>query len=121
MALESQITGRIMEYLNGLKGCIAEKVMGNAYQFGRPDINACYKGQSYRIEVKTADNGNKPSKSQELNLRKWANCGAVAIAVWSLDEVRNIIENHGCYNSSFTGWYFTSNGTVVKNGREEKT
>jgi len=114
MPLETSITASIMKYLNGLPECVAEKVMGNAYQFGRPDINACYQGKTYRIEVKTADNGNKPSKSQELNLKKWAKAGAICIAVWSLDDVKNIIEHHGCYNSSFRGWYFTEDKKIIK-------
>jgi hypothetical protein len=91
LALESQITNRILKYLNGLEDCVAEKVMGNAFQFGRPDINACWKGRSVRIEVKTPDHGNKPSKAQELNLRQWSKAGALAFVAYSLEDVKEII------------------------------
>lgn len=91
MALESQITNRILKYLNGLEDCVAEKVMGNAFQFGRPDINACWKGRSVRIEVKTPDHGNKPSKAQELNLRQWSKAGALAFVAYSLEDVKERI------------------------------
>jgi hypothetical protein len=91
LALESQITNRILKYLNGLEDCVAEKVMGNAFQFGRPDINACWKGRSVRIEVKTPDHGNKPSKAQELNLRQWSKAGALAFVAYSLEDVKERI------------------------------
>jgi hypothetical protein len=91
LALESQITNRILKYLNGLEDCVAEKVMGNAFQFGRPDINACWKGRSVRIEVKTPDHGNKPSKAQELNLRLWDKAGALAFVAYSLEDVKERI------------------------------
>ena len=92
MALESQIVDRILRYLNALEGCVAEKVHGNAFQFGRPDINGCWNSICFRIEVKTPDHGNKPSKAQELNLKKWARAGAVCFVAYSLNDVRYIFE-----------------------------
>jgi len=119
MPLESSIVNGILKYLNHeVKDCIAEKVMGNAYQSSRADINMCWDGQLYRIEVKTPDNSNKPTKAQEANLKKWAKAGAICVAVWSLDEVKNIIERRGVYNTSFTGWYFTQDGRIIKGGHK---
>lgn len=91
MALESQIAKSVLKYLNGLDGCVAEKVWGSAQQIGRPDINACYKGRSLRIELKTSDHGNKASPLQEANLAKWQRCGAVCAVCYSLDEVKELI------------------------------
>lgn len=93
MPLESQITNNIIKYINSLEGGIAEKVMGNAFQFGRPDINACYKGRCIRIEVKTPDHGNKPSKAQELDIKKWKRAGAIAFVAYSVQEVKEVIES----------------------------
>lgn len=90
MPLESTITNNIIKYINSLEGGIAEKVMGNAFQAGRPDINACYKGHCIRIEVKTPDHGNKPSKAQELDIKKWKRAGATAFVAYSLEEVKVI-------------------------------
>lgn len=91
MPLESSIVDRILKYLNGLPGCVAEKVHGNALQSGRPDVNGCYNGRSFRIEVKTPDHGNKPSKLQEQNLKKWKRCGALCFVAYSLDDVKEWI------------------------------
>jgi hypothetical protein len=92
--LESQIVNRILKYLNEqVDNCIAEKVMGNAFQFGRPDINGCWKGRSFRIEVKTPDHGNKPTKAQELNLLKWEKAGSLCFVAYSLDDVKEHIFN----------------------------
>ena len=116
MPLESAIVSSILGYLNGLKGCIAEKVHGNAFQSGRPDINACLEGQLYRIEVKTPDHGNEPTKLQLMNLKKWAKAGAICVVVWSLDEVKNLIKH--CYNTGFTGWYIHEDGQITKGGHK---
>lgn len=119
MPLESSIVNNILKYLNNeVEDCIAEKVMGNAFQRDRADINMCWEGQLYRIEVKTPDNGNKPTKAQEINLKKWAKAGAICVAVWSLDEVKNIIQHKGVYNKAFTGWYFTQDGKIIKGGHK---
>lgn len=67
--------------------------MGNAFQFGRPDINACYKGRCVRIEVKTPDHGNKASKAQEIDIKKWKKAGAVAFVAYSLEEVQEVFKD----------------------------
>lgn len=92
MPLESNITKSILTYLNSLPNCIAEKVQGNASNSGRADINACYKGWTLRIEVKTPDNGNVPTEAQLHNLRKWYSAGAVIMVVYSLDAVKHFIK-----------------------------
>lgn len=94
MPLETQITNRILKYLNEtVTDCVAEKVMGNAFQFGRPDINGCWKGKCFRIEVKSPDHANKPTKIQMLNLAKWKKAGAITIVAYSLEDVKELIFN----------------------------
>lgn len=92
MPLEKSITNKILSYLNSLPECIAEKVEGNAKASGRADINACYKGHTLRIEVKTPDNRNKASETQNHNLVKWNRAGAFCMVVYTLDAVKYFIE-----------------------------
>lgn len=93
--LEKTIQNNIIGYLQKLPMCTAENVHGNAFQVGRPDINACYKGRLIRIEVKTPDHGNTPSELQKENLRKWAKAGAVCFVAYSLKEVKQVINELG--------------------------
>lgn len=92
MPLETSITDSILDYLNGLDTCIAEKTMGNAFQFGRADINGCWKGRSFRIEVKTPDHGNKASAAQKISLKRWKRAGALCMVVYTLAEVKKVIK-----------------------------
>nr|DAK45728.1 MAG TPA: Nuclease [Caudoviricetes sp.] len=91
MAVESTIVASILTYLNGLQGCQAEKTHGSAMSSGKADIYACYKGRFIRLEVKTSDHGNKASKKQLINLRRWRSAGAICAVVYSLEEVKNFI------------------------------
>lgn len=88
MSFETTITHNIMKYLNDMDGVIMEKVKGEAECSGRADINGCYKGRSVRIEVKTPDNKNKPSKKQLWNLWQWHKAGAITMVVYSLNAVQ---------------------------------
>lgn len=88
MSFETTITHNIMKYLNDMDGVIMEKVKGEAECSGRADINGCYKGRSVRIEVKTPDNKNKPSKKQLWNLWQWHKAGAITMVVYSLNAVK---------------------------------
>jgi hypothetical protein len=108
MPLESTIVSNILKYLNyEVDSCIAEKVHGNTFQVGRPDINGCWKGQCFKIEVKTPDHGNKPTKLQELNLEKWAKNGALCFIAYSLNDVKCVINNEeNFYYESFKGKLF---------------
>lgn len=100
MALESSIQSDILDYINRLPYGKAENVSGNAHQSGRADINACIKGRTFKIEVKTEDTayGRKgaPTK-QRLYLEKWARAGAISCVVYSVEDVKQVIFNTlGC-------------------------
>lgn len=74
---------------------VAEKVQGTALSSGKADINACINGRCIRLEVKTADHGNKASKKQKINLRRWSAAGAICGVVYSLEEVKELLrKNH---------------------------
>lgn len=91
MALESSITGSVLKYLNGLPECQAEKLKGSSSASGRADINACYRGRSLRIEMKTPDHKNRASKKQNRNLEKWSKAGAVSMVAYSKASVETMI------------------------------
>lgn len=92
-----------MSYLNGLDKTIVEKVKGEAECSGRADINGCYRGLTLRIEVKTPDNRNKPSRKQLYNLYQWNKAGALCIVAYSLDTVVYAIEKQD-YGSVYRNW-----------------
>lgn len=91
MALEKTITNSILMYLNKCGFGVSEKVQGSASCSGKPDINACYKGRSLRIEVKTQDHGNTPSEKQLLNLERWYRAGAIVMVAYNLPAVKELL------------------------------
>ena len=92
MAFEVSITRSIVNYLNGVPTGRAEKLKGSSSGSGKADVNACYRGRSLRIEVKTADNRNKASTKQNHNLEKWEKAGAVTMVVYSKKAVIKFLE-----------------------------
>ena len=92
MGKESNFQSSVLAYLNSLPGCKAENVSGNANQSGRPDINGCFHGRMFKIELKSPDHKNKASKKQELELRKWVNVGCVVAVAYTLDFIKDLFE-----------------------------
>ena len=95
MGSEGSLQSSALDYLNNLPGCVAENVSGNANQSGRPDVNGCFKGRMFKLELKTPDNKYKTSKKQELNLRKWKRSGAITGVVYSLQFLKSIFNCEG--------------------------
>lgn len=94
MPLEKSIVNKIITYINKLPNGVAEKVQGTSHSSGKADVNACINGRSVRIEVKTADHGNKASKKQNVNLKRWSAAGAVCGVVYSLEEFKKLLEKY---------------------------
>ena len=94
MAREISIVDSIITYICSLPNGTAEKVQGTMRSSGKADINACINGRCIRLEVKTADHGNKASKKQSINLRRWSAAGAVCGVVYSLEEVKQLLEKY---------------------------
>ncbi len=88
MGLESNFQSTALKYLNSLPGCKAENVSGNANQSGRPDINGCYRGRMFKIELKTPDNKNEATKKQSLELRRWRNAGCAVAVIYTMDFLK---------------------------------
>ena len=88
MGRESNLQSSVLEYLNKLPGCVAENVSGDSHQSGRPDINGCYKGRMFKIELKTPDDKNTTSLKQNLELRRWKRAGCVVGVIYSMNALR---------------------------------
>lgn len=88
MGRESNLQSSVLEYLNKLPGCVAENVSGDSHQSGRPDINGCYKGRMFKIELKTPDDKNTTSLKQDLELRRWKRAGCVIGVIYSMNALR---------------------------------
>jgi len=99
MGFEGNLQSSVLKYLNSLPGCKAENVSGNANQSGRPDINGCYHGRMFKIELKTPDNKNEATRKQRLELRKWANVGCAVAVSYSLSFIRSMFED-GIWDST---------------------
>ena len=92
--MERDIQSSVLKYLNSVPGCIAENVRGNASQSGRADINACYKGRCIKIELKDPKDKNYGvTEQQRLYLLKWQKAGAHVRVCYSLDEVKEFMED----------------------------
>lgn len=107
--MESSFQSSVLEYLNSISGCKAENVSGNAHQSGRPDINGCYKGRAFKIELKTVDHKYKTSRKQELELRRWKNSGCVVGVMYSMKALKLLFEKtdwnvtHEVFKSIYEG------------------
>ena len=91
MGLEKNFQVEALKYLNSLPGCRAENVSGNAKQSGRPDINGCYRGRMFKVELKVPDNKNTTSKKQSLELNRWIRAGAAVGVIYSLESLKDMI------------------------------
>ena len=87
---EKSITKSILTYLNSIKGCRAVKMQGTINRAGEPDVFCCYKGRLVLFEVKRP--GNKPTMLQEATLGMWHEAGAVTAVVYSVDDVKKVLE-----------------------------
>lgn len=92
MGLEANFQTTVLKYLNSLPGCKAENVSGNANQSGRPDINGCYKGRAFKLELKSDTTGYKASNKQKIELRRWKNAGCVVGVIHSMRALRYLFE-----------------------------
>ena len=105
MGFERSLQSSALVYLNNLPGCVAENVSGNARQSGRPDVNGCFRGRMFKIELKTPDNEYKASKKQKLNLRRWKRSGAITGVVYSLKFLKKVFKQEGLLPP---GYYYQS-------------
>ena len=114
MGFDSSFQSTVLKYLNSLPGCRAENVSGNANQSGRPDINGCYRGRMFKIELKTPDNKNQATKKQHLELRKWKNAGCAVAVIYDMALLKDMFSHDWdeyeqlqgqAYDNGCLSWY----------------
>ncbi len=101
---ETALTRKILTYLNSLPQVVAWKVNQGTYSgmVGFPDVLCCYKGLFLAIEVKDGDN--HTTAIQDYQIRKIKDALGVAFVVWSLDEVKKIVQLIDFYNCYHFVW-----------------
>lgn len=99
MGLEKNFQAEALKYLNSLPHCRAENVSGNAKQSGRPDINGCYHGRMFKIELKVPDNKNSASKKQSYELQRWYRAGAAVGVIYSMETLKDMMTSIELYKN----------------------
>jgi len=90
--LEKDITAAITRYLKTVPCCFFWKEHGGQYgTAGLPDLILCYRGRFVAFEVKTPTG--KPTKLQEITIRRIKDAKGKAFVVRSVQEVQAIIKN----------------------------
>lgn len=89
--LENTLQRKIQKYLkDNLPNSVVWKNHGNQYSvIGLPDIMCVYKGKIICIEVKMP--ANKPTKLQEVTLKKLSEAGAITGVAYSIKDVEDIL------------------------------
>ena len=87
---EQQIQKKLIKWLED-KGYYVVKVV-SANKSGVPDLLACIDGKFVGIEVKRPETKGRVSKLQAHNLSKIKEAGGYATVSWSLDDLKEFIE-----------------------------
>lgn len=73
---ESEVVSEGINHIRSLPSGYARKVHGGAMgNAGEPDVDACVRGRSVKLEAKAGTN--KPTQVQAAALRRWAKAGAL--------------------------------------------
>lgn len=107
---ETAIKDKIMKHLKGLPQCYAVKIWGNHTTIGQPDILACYRGRFLALEVKRP--GEQPTEIQRATLQKWADAGAVAGVVRSVEDLKEPLDRFDVYMANPEWVDFTEVGRL---------
>lgn len=87
---EAKLRIEVMTWLRNRSGVWAVKYPGSMYgEAGTPDVLACVRGRFVAIELKMP--GKKPTKIQDVQLRRIIAAGGRAVVATTLDDVINIV------------------------------
>lgn len=85
---ETKLTKKILDKLNKIEGCRAEKLHGGPYGSQKLDVMGAKDGKMFYLEIKVP--GNKPTKRQDSTIRKWRDEAGV-ISTW-VDKADDAVE-----------------------------
>ena len=92
---EKVISNSIIKWLRDLPETHARKVHGGPYgTIGEPDIDACIRGRTVKIEVKRPGKDYTLTPHQESAIRRWNEAGAVAFVATSIEDVQRALVSH---------------------------
>lgn len=88
---ETKLTKRILDRLNKIEGCRAEKLHGGPFGSQKLDLFGAKDGKMFYLEIKVP--GNKPTKRQDSTIRKWQNeSGALATWVNTVEDAEQMVK-----------------------------
>jgi len=82
---ETKLTRKILDKLNKIEGCRAEKLHGGPYGKQKLDVFGAKNGKMFYLEIKVPGNG--PTPKQVSTIRKWKTEAGV-LATW-IDTVED--------------------------------
>ena len=85
---ETKLTKKIVQALNDIEGCRAEKLHAGPMGMPKLDVIGAVDGKMLYLEVKTP--GNRPTKRQESTMKKWSEEAKVT-ATWA-DNVQDAVK-----------------------------
>jgi hypothetical protein len=90
---EREIVKEGIQYLRSIGG-YAWKIHGGAMgNVGEPDVDACVRGRSIKLEAKAM--GNKPTGPQIAALRRWSRAGALVGWFRSNEHIMALLDHLG--------------------------
>jgi hypothetical protein len=89
MQPEARLAKKILDKLNAIPGCLAEKNHGSPFGSQKLDITGALNGRMFQIELKMP--GKKPTDRQAATIRKWQAVGVPAGYATCWEEVEDII------------------------------
>ena len=90
---EATLSSKIVKYLNSLPQSQCYKRHAGPFRKGRADVAGTLQGRSIEFEVKVG--GNKTTPLQDLWLSNAKAAGAVTGVVYSLEDVKGILNSNG--------------------------
>jgi len=91
---ESSLSRKIRQHANDLPRTKCLKIHGNGLmEVGTPDLLVVQDGRTIWFETKVGRN--KPSKIQDKRLEQWREAGAIAVAVYTLDDALDVLLGRG--------------------------
>lgn len=89
---EADINTDVINHIRSLPLGHARKVHGSANsQIGEPDIDACVRGRTVKIEGKTGSN--KPTTAQRLAMERWRKAGALTGWFRSVQDAYDLLDH----------------------------
>jgi hypothetical protein len=89
---EADVVGDVINYIRSLPLGHARKIHGDAHtQIGEPDVDACVRGRSVKLEGKTRRD--RPTATQMQAMKRWRKAGALTGWFRSTADVVALLEH----------------------------